>query len=119
MAIREYVPLEKFEDGINGMPVTNEWRCFFWGTTLVSSGYYWAQAECAEDMGSLPEDARALACEAALTLVKKVPSFVVDVAKTEEGKWIVVEINSFQMSGLSMIDPETFYTRLLLAVCKE
>lgn len=30
LAVREYVPLRELETGINGMPVTNEWRCFFW-----------------------------------------------------------------------------------------
>jgi len=106
------VPLEKLEEGINGMPITNEWRCFFWGTDLVSAAYYWSQAECAEQMGPLPEEARELADLVAARLAPKVPAFVVDVAKTEEGRWIVVEINDFQQSGLSMNSPEGFYSRL-------
>lgn len=29
LVVREYIPLKQLEEGINGIPVTNEWRCFF------------------------------------------------------------------------------------------
>lgn len=112
LAIREYVPLRQFEQGINGMPVTNEWRCFFLGTELVSAGYYWSQAEDAESMIEFPEDARALAMNAASRIAGKVPFFVVDVGETAEGDWTVIEINDGQMSGLSMNEPLNFYQRI-------
>lgn len=122
LVVREYIPLRQIEEGINGMPVTNEWRAFYYGTQLISAGYYWAQAEQAEDIhaGGMPREALALTGEAAKRVTDKFcekglgdnPFFVVDVGETEEGSWIVIEINSGQMSGLSMIDPHEFYTNL-------
>lgn len=112
LVVREYIPLRKLEEGINGMPVTNEWRCFFLGTELLSAGYYWSQAECAEDMTDFPKEAEELAREAASKLASEVPAFVVDVGETEEGGWTIIEINDFQMSGLSLNDPSLFYQKL-------
>lgn len=116
LAIREYVPLEKVGQGINGLPLGNEWRCFFVGDDLLISGFYWAIAECAPEMGDTPDGAVEVAEEAARrfnhqTLYDE-PFFVVDVAKTQEGDWIVIELNDGQMSGLSMIDPTEFYQAL-------
>lgn len=118
LIVREYVPLQKLEEGINGMPITNEWRCFFLGSGLLASGFYWSQAECAEEMGSLPDAARELALEAAHVIHEnQEPAsprfFVVDVGLTQEGEWIVIEVNDGQMSGLSMADPIKLYTRLM------
>jgi len=38
--------------------------------------------------------------------------FVIDVARTAEGKWIVVELNDGQQSGLSAIKPDDLYKNL-------
>lgn len=113
LAVREYVPLRELGQGINGMPVTNEWRCFFLGQDLISAGYYWSQAEFAEDMTDFPKEAEVIARLAAAKLAPNVPAFVVDVGEKAEGGWTVIEVNDFQMSGLSMNDPVPFYQRLL------
>lgn len=42
----------------------------------------------------------------------EVPFYVVDVAKTDEGNWIVIELNDGQMSGLSANPPKIFYKNL-------
>lgn len=112
LAIREYVPLMKVEEAINGLPVTNEWRCFFLGESLLGAGYYWSQAEMAEEAGDLPLEAEKLVYQAAAKIAPNANFFVVDVGQTAEGGWIVIEINDGQMSGLSMVDPATFYTNL-------
>ena len=39
--------------------------------------------------------------------------YVVDVARTKKGNWMVVELNDGLMSGLSMCDPEEMYGNLL------
>jgi len=39
--IREYVPLVKLLDGINGMPVTKEYRFFVAYGKVLCGGYYW------------------------------------------------------------------------------
>lgn len=38
--------------------------------------------------------------------------YVVDVAQTESGDWLVVELNEGQMSGLSDNNPDIFYSAL-------
>lgn len=38
--------------------------------------------------------------------------YVIDVAKTVYGEWIVIEMNDAQMSGLSMVEPIELYTNL-------
>lgn len=113
--IREYVPLKKIGEGINGLPLADEWRCFFWGSELLSAGFYWAIAEDAQQTGGLPGGAREVAEEAAELFEDacfETPFVVIDVARTEEGDWIVIELNDGQMSGLSTIDPESFYRTL-------
>jgi hypothetical protein len=38
--------------------------------------------------------------------------YVIDVAKTAAGKWILIELNDGQMSGLSDNDPDVLYSNL-------
>lgn len=116
LVYREYVPLETFEIGLNGMPMTNEWRCFFLGDKLVDYGYYWTSLD---DL-SKAEQAKPDFEEFGLPFAKKVAHFiaentnffVLDIAKTASGKWILVEVNDGQMSGLSDIPAERFYLNL-------
>lgn len=117
LVIREYVPLRQFEEGINGVPITNEWRCFFYGDQMVASGFYWSIAECADNMGELPKEARDIANKAGNIYGSgpedgKPPFFVVDVAERADGGFTVIELNDGQQSGLSMIDPRGFYQAL-------
>lgn len=45
LVVREYVPLRTYDEGINGMPVTNEWRFFCLHGEIVDGGYYWSSFE--------------------------------------------------------------------------
>lgn len=109
---REYVPLETFEIGINGLPFTNEWRFFCLGTQIVDRGYYWSIAECAEDMEEPPVAAEELVRKLMPIVSKNTNFYVLDVAKTQSGKWILIEINDGQQSGLNTIDSLAFYSNL-------
>src|ERR1035437_6496336 len=40
--VREFVPLKSFGTNIGGMPISNEWRCFFVKEKVVSTGFYWS-----------------------------------------------------------------------------
>jgi len=120
LVVREFVPLRTYEYGINGMPVTNEWRCFFWGPQLIASGYYWSQASDVASHVELPEEARKLATEVAMRIYPYINFFVIDVGEMvqaphpQEGSevsagWTVIEVNSGQMAGISAISPEEYY----------
>lgn len=42
LVVREYVPLRTFKHGLNGIPITNEWRFFCMSGQIVDSGFYWS-----------------------------------------------------------------------------
>lgn len=113
IAIREYVPLETFEIGLNGLPFTNEWRYFFLDGKLVDFGYYWSIAEESNKPSHNPDDnGTALATECANLIKDDVRFVAIDVAKGQDGKWWLVEVNDGQMSGLSDIPAHRFYQNL-------
>lgn len=105
--------------GPRGIPVTNEYRVFVLNDRLLCSGYYWAPyVSDLEDLGvrlpsRMPQQAYDLVAKVIRTLRGRTPFYVVDVAETTSGEWLVVELNDGQMAGLAEIDPETFYDELL------
>lgn len=115
--IRQYVPLKRLATGLNGMPISEEYRFFVLDGKVIASGFYWSShmddldREYTSD--AVPQD-----------FVRKVVNhvslhirfFVFDVARTEAGDWIVIELNDGQQSGLSEIDPHTFYRSLAEAI---
>ncbi len=114
LVYRQYVPLETFEVGINGLPFTNEWRCFFLGSKLVAAGYYWSSADDSiiQQNKTPPPDMLAFAKRAAFVACHHANFFVLDIARTESGEWILIEVNDGQMSGLSEIPPRELYRGL-------
>jgi hypothetical protein len=110
---REYHKLKTFEYLVNGLPVTNEWRFFCYKRTILSYGYYWSNAlnpKLAElDMN-------------AFGLVDRIASIIgthsfnnfytIDIAQLENGSWLMVELNSGEMAGLSMVNVEQLYSTL-------
>lgn len=114
VVFRKYVPLKTYEIGVNGMPMTNEWRCFFYMDQLIDAGFYWSSLDdmTKVDTESFNSEGLALAQKAADILSENTTFFVVDVAQGEDGRWWVVEVNDAQMSGLSTIPEERFYQNL-------
>lgn len=110
VVFREYIPLVTYETGINGQPFADEWRFFFLGTELIASGYYWSIAE--HTMHNLDPAMEKFAKSVAEIVASRVNFFVLDIARTQEGKFILIEINDAQMSGLSMISSEVLYKNL-------
>lgn len=106
--IREYVPLRVLDHGLNDLPFSNEWRLFYLDKEMIMSGFYWNQVD--PPYATLPYEAKQFADSVAKRI--EVPFFVIDIAETKQGDWIVIELNDGQMSGLSTIDPELFYQTL-------
>lgn len=116
ICIRRYVPLVTYGQAVGGLPVTCEWRFFVLDGTVVGSGYYWHSF--AEDLPippdvleSEPKEARLLVDHVAKLVHegRKSRFYTIDVAKTQAGHWIVIELNDAQMAGLEGISPRTFY----------
>ena len=111
VVFRQYVPLKTYEIGVNGLPMTNEWRCFFYGDCMVDYGFYWSIMDDLSER-EFSSDGMHAAYVAARLVAKHATFFVIDVAQGEDGKWWVVEVNDGQMSGLSTIPVERFYRNL-------
>jgi hypothetical protein len=117
LVIRQYVPLETFEIGLNDVPMTNEWRLFFLGTELLAYGYYWAIIDDIAHIERAHPDfllnGLPFAKQVAQTIAKKTNFFVLDIAKTQDGRWLVVEVNDGQQSGVNeFIDMNKLYSNL-------
>lgn len=110
---REYIPLKKLCDSFGGPPVAMEFRFFVAYGEVVSGGFYWSSH--VDDLETIPSPSLVPQefLRRAIDKVKdNVTFFVIDVAQTESGDWIVVELNDGQMSGLSENDPEALYKNL-------
>lgn len=114
--VRQFVPLEVVDVGIHNLPMANEWRMFFYKGQLLAKGFYWSSTD---KRGVLEETGISVAQAAADILKDAVDFFVVDVAKTQAGNWMVVEVNDGQMSGTAECDIEELYKNLYEAVCKK
>lgn len=112
LIIRPYVKLHSFGEAINSLPITNEWRTFWYKGRYVAGGWYWANHPEFKPEGYIPEMALDIACDAAQKVRDYINFYVIDVALTATGKWIVIELNDGQMSGLADIDVNNFYCKL-------
>jgi hypothetical protein len=114
---REYVPLKTLLVGLNGLPVTEEFRFFICNGKVLCGAYYWSSF--VNDLTSIP-DVESVPQEFLNEIIRRVGTkatfWVVDVAKTDDGRWIVIELNDGQMSGLSENDPDKLYENLAAAL---
>lgn len=114
---REYVPLESYGELIGGCPISNEWRFFCFRDKVLCYGYYWSIAD-QDIIDSVKLDG------AAFDLVKDLSRvigmytnfYVLDIAKTVKGDWILIEVNDGCCSGLSECDPHELYKNLKEAI---
>jgi hypothetical protein len=108
IVVRKYTPLRNHGIMPSGVPISHEFRCFFYKDRLLTKAFYWSNEEVqAED--NVP---RTFLDNVASRAAPNVTFWVADVAQTEQGDWIVVELNDGSMSGLSATPPLDLYTRL-------
>ena len=111
---REYVPLVSYETcPISGMPFANEWRLFYFGETLLSCGYYWTIAsDETVQKAKLDKAGLDLAGKISRIAAKHVNLFVLDIAETQDGRWILIEINDGTCAGVGESQVEQLYRNL-------
>lgn len=99
IVIRKYIDLQKVDETSfpDMVPFSYEFRLFFWKNQLVTYGPYWTMGIQYTLNDSDKEKAFSLAQKAADII--DVPFLAVDIAKTKQGKWIVIEVNDAQESG--------------------
>jgi hypothetical protein len=118
--VRQYVPLFKLGEILNGMPLTEEYRIFVYCGKILSSGFYWDayHDDVIEQYGSIPrlEDADIRMEQLLHAAIKRigdhVPFYAIDIAHKADGGWMIVELNDGQMSGLSANKPDMLYQNL-------
>lgn len=115
--IRQYVPLKKLEEGLNGLPITEEYRLFILDNQVISGAFYWSSHTADFDPSYLKtltyKNIPQSFIDSVLTRIGSNARFVVvDIARKEDGDWIVIELNDGQQSGLSENDPDVLYKNL-------
>lgn len=109
LVFRKYVDLKRI--GVHPkskMPLSNEWRAFFWYDKLISLAPYWSDGAVYENQNR-PHEADIKA------MVDKIesPFFSADVAEREDGGWELIEVGDGGTSGLpDSLDPTEFYRQL-------
>ena len=116
VAVREYVPLQVIDaDSYPDMvPISYEFRFFYFKGKCMAYGPYWYMGH----QYSLPEselqEVLKLTDWAAQRLAVSFPA--IDVAKTETGKWIIIEVNDAQESGFVGANPLVLWKNLIDAM---
>lgn len=124
IVVREFEPFRTFGYAMGGLPITDEWRYFCLDGQILAHGFYWSDHLEVDAFGALVAGKRVDWTYADLApradFVREVCSrihgqirfVVVDVARHQDGRFRLVELNDGCMSGLSTIDPRFFYEQL-------
>lgn len=113
--IREYVPLKKLCDPISSgaAPISEEYRFFVLDGEVLAKGFYWSnyKDDIKEEINPdlVPEN---FLQQVIAKVARFIRFFVIDIARTADDHWIVIELNDGQQSGLSDIDPDNLYKKL-------
>lgn len=111
--IRQYIPLRTFLEGIGGIPITEEYRFFVAYGEVLCGDYYWQNyVDDLDERPNVENVPKEFLAEVIKRINGQIDFVVIDVARTVENKWIVIELNDGQQSGLSCIDPHLLYSKL-------
>jgi hypothetical protein len=117
--VRKYVPLVTYAHGINGLPITKEFRFFVCRKQVLSGAYYWSEwADTCLDQDptwqepDVNEVPLSFLDEVIGRVGDRTEFYAIDAGQDINGRWWVVELNDGQMSGLSGNKPEVLYQRL-------
>lgn len=104
LVFREFIEFEALTNhSKSGMPLTKEFRLFFLHKKLVFSTEYWDEGDY--NNSETPND---FFEEIAQTVASNF--FTMDIAKKENGDWLIIELGDGQVSGLpENADIENFY----------
>lgn len=109
---REFIPLEKIGDAIGDkIQYSKEFRVFVWKNKVMEMGQYWTDAPTISL--SIPEQQEIRLLVEKVAHIAGVPFLVVDVAKTKDGKWIVIELNDAQESGHAGVAPLKLWSKII------
>lgn len=111
--IREYVPLVKLATGENGLPISMEFRFFILDGVVLAGGFYWSSHTDIIPIAPATDIVDKAFLDAVIKKVgDSIRFYVIDIALTSAGDWIVVELNDGSQSGTSCIDLDELYKSL-------
>jgi hypothetical protein len=111
--IRQYEPMVTYLEGVNGMPITKEFRFFVAYGQILSGGYYWQNyIDALPEIPSHEEVPREFLNQVIERVGTQSNFYTIDVGQSISGKWFVVELNEGQQAGLSCNDAFTMYKNL-------
>jgi len=101
--VKQYVPLVSRGESPREYPMCEEYRLFFWRRRLLIATHYHRQPVQAVDWSPFVNLAQRFTA----------PFFTMDVAQSEAGNWIVVDMGAGECSSLPpSLEPTKFYSRL-------
>lgn len=101
--VKQFVPLRSRGESPREYPMCEEYRLFFWKRQLMVASHYHRQAENLVDWSPF------------VVLAQRFdsPFFTMDIAQTEEGNWVVVDMGAGECSSLPpSLEPAQFYSKL-------
>jgi hypothetical protein len=105
---REFITLSRIgKHPLSNIPISNEWRIYFLNNKVIDIFPYW------EDGNYVGVQKPSL--DKFIDIGKKIDSsfFTMDIAKTDKGQWIIIELGDGQVSSLMRdCDHERFYRKL-------
>ena len=109
---RELISLKTLNHQAHGkVPISFEFRTFWWNSILVGAGHYWSQYLEYSWTDEQYSDAIAIANKAANKL--NIPFLVIDLALTADNQWIIIECNDGQESGYCGVNPLKMWQKII------
>lgn len=118
VVVRPHVILNKLsEETLPGqIPASEEYRVFVLDGKVLVQGHYWPEnTDHAADMSYEPflEKVIAKLSDQRSVMVDGLRFYVIDIAKTASGEWVVIELNDACSAGLPAdVSPQEFYSKL-------
>jgi hypothetical protein len=117
LCIRKYIPLKAYGKHLEtGIPLSDEYRFFVANQKIISGGYYWSEhLSMIENQGYYPSPhnvPETFLQEVIERIGNQAPYYALDVAQTQAGRWIVIELGDATMAGLAGNDPKAVYKGL-------
>ena len=115
ICVREFESFVNYGYGINGAPITKEFRVFVFDGQIMGGGFYWAgtHPEVIDEHNPQIEPEGFELLKQVINIVgRNIRFLVIDIAQRKDGVWRVVELNDGCMSGLSAVNPDELYRNL-------
>ncbi|OQP59493.1 hypothetical protein A3860_37275 [Niastella vici] len=109
---RDFIKLEKIAERVGDkIQPSKEFRIFLWKNRAVGVGHYWTEFEKVEL--TVNERSHIIKLAEEISKMVDVPFLVVDMAKKEDGDWIVIELNDAQESGYAGVNKLQLWQRIV------